>query len=37
MFQIYELRDQETFHKKDTIHLRREVIANGINDFDFTP
>jgi len=36
MFQLYELRDQESFRKKDTFHLRRELIANGCNDFDFT-
>lgn len=27
----------DEFRKKDTINLRREVIANGINDFNFTP
>ena len=37
MFQIYELREQETFRKKETINLRRELIANGVNNFDFTP
>ena len=36
-FSIYELKDQETFLKKDTINLRREIIANGILDFPFTP
>lgn len=37
MFQIYEIRDMETFRKKDTIHLRKELITAGVNDFDFTP
>ncbi len=36
-FQIYELKGQEDFRKKDTINLRREIIACGINDFNFTP
>lgn len=37
MFQLYEIKEQETFKKKDTVHLRRELIANGVNNFDFTP
>lgn len=36
MFQIYELREQESFRKKDNVHLRKELIANGFNDFNFT-
>ena len=36
-FHVYEISDQENFRKKDTIDLRRELIAVGINDFDFTP
>lgn len=36
-FQIYELKGNDDYKKKDTINLRREIIANGINDFNFTP
>ena len=36
-FQIYEIPNQEEYKKKDMINLRREVIANNINDFNFTP
>ena len=37
-FTIYDLKEKdETFKKKDVINLRREIIANGINDFNYTP
>ena len=36
-FQIYKLGEGDNFKKQDTINLRREIIANGINDFNFTP
>ena len=37
LFHIYEIIDQETFKKKDMINLRREVIANGVDNFGFQP
>ena len=36
-FHVYELKDQDSYQKKDSINLRREIIANGINDFNYTP
>ena len=36
-FQIMEIRGPTEATKKDTVNLRRELIANGTNDFNFTP
>ena len=36
-FKIYSIPQAESFQKKDTINLRREIIANGISTFNFTP
>ena len=36
-FHIYQLKDQETYLRKDTINLRKEIIANGNSDFPYTP
>lgn len=29
--------EADSFVKKESINLRREIIANGVNDFNFTP
>lgn len=34
---LYEIKDHESYQKKDTINLRREIIANGVVDFNYTP
>ena len=38
-FHVYELKgvDHETYKKKESINLRREIVANGNPDFPFTP
>lgn len=36
-FVLYEINEQESFKKKDTINLRREIIANGYDEFNYTP
>ena len=36
-FQIYQIPNAEEYKKQDTINLRREIIANGVSTFNFTP
>lgn len=38
-FHIYKCKTEDDYQKDEngTINLRREIIANGINDFNYTP
>ena len=36
-FSIYTVTGQDEFSKKDTINLKRELIAAGISNFNFNP
>ena len=35
MFTIYEIINKDDFRKKDSVNLKRELQANGVNNFDF--